>query len=87
LSWLIERQQGRHPSWQSPSEVKLVISDAQKGLTNAIWRLLQGNCWEHCKAHFARNLLQWQPKAQQGIVTAALRSVFAQEKAAEVKAR
>jgi len=67
--------------------VKLVISDAHKGLTNAIRRMLQGSCWQRCRVHFARNLLQRVPKAHQGMVTAALRSVFAQEKASEIEAR
>jgi len=67
--------------------VKLVISDAHKGLTNAIRRMLHGSCWQRCRAHFARNLLQRVPKAHQGMVTAALRSVFAQEKASEIEAR
>ena len=49
--------------------------------------MLQGSCWQRCRVHFARNLLQRVPKAHQGMVTAALRSVFAQEKAAEIEAR
>jgi len=69
------------------SGVKLVISDAHSGLINAIRRMLQGSCWQRCRLHFARNLLQRVPKAHQGMVTAALRSVFAQEKAAEIEAR
>ena len=64
-----------------------MISDAHKGLTNAIRRMLQGSCWQRCRVHFARNLLQSVPKAHQGMVTAALRSVFAQEKASEIEAR
>ena len=67
--------------------VRLVISDAHVGLTNAIRRMLQGSCWQRCRVHFARNLLQRVPKAHQGMVTAALRSVFAQEKASEIEAR
>ncbi len=66
--------------------VKLVISDAHKGLTNAIRRMLQGSCWQHCRVHFAGNLLQRVPKERQGMVTAALRSVLAQEEAAEIEA-
>ncbi|MCX5932540.1 MAG: IS256 family transposase [Cyanobacteria bacterium] len=69
------------------SGVKLVISDAHVGLTNAIRRMLQGSCWQRCRVHFARNLLQRVPKAHQGMVTAALRSVFAQEKVSEIEAR
>ena len=61
--------------------VKLVISDAHVGLTKAIRRMFQGCCWQRCRVHFARNLLQRVPKAHQGMVTAALRSVFSQEDA------
>lgn len=67
--------------------VKLVISDAHVGLAKAIRRQLQGCCWQRCRVHFARNLLQRVPKAHQGMVTAALRSVFAQERASDILAR
>jgi len=67
--------------------VKLVISDAHSGLTKAIRRQLQGCVWQRCRVHFARNLLQCVPKAHQGMVTAALRTVFAQETAAEIESR
>jgi transposase-like protein len=69
------------------SGVKLVISDAHVGLTKAIRRQLQGCVWQRCRVHFARNLLQRVPRAHQGMVTAALRSVFAQESAAEILSR
>jgi putative transposase len=64
-----------------------VISDALVGLTKAIRRQLQGCAWQRCRVHFARNLLHRVPKAHQGIVTAALRSVFAQEDASETVCR
>ena len=67
--------------------LKLVISDAHVGLTKAIRRQLQGCAWQRCRMHFARNLLQRVPKAHQGMVTAALRSVFAQEDASEIESR
>ena len=75
--------------------VKLVISDAHVGLTKAIRRQLQGCVWQRCRVHFARNLLQRVPigaafsagVAHQGMVTAALRSVFAQENAGEILSR
>jgi putative transposase len=67
--------------------VKLVISDAHVGLTKAIRRQLQGCVWQRCRVHFARNLLQRVPRAHQGMVTAALRSVFAQENATEILTR
>ncbi len=68
------------------SAVRLVISDAHAGLTKAIRRQLQESVWQRCRVHhrlaadfaYARNLLQCVPKAHQGMVTAALRSVFAQ---------
>lgn len=67
--------------------VRLVISDAHSGLTKAIRRQLQGCVWQRCRVHFARNLLQCVPRAHQGMVTAALRSVFAQETAEEIESR
>jgi len=67
--------------------VRLVVSDAHVGLTKAIRRQLQGCVWQRCRVHFARNLLQRVPKAHQGMVTAALRSVFAQEDAGEILSR
>lgn len=63
------------------TDVKLVISDAHVGLTKAIQRMFQGYCWQRCRVHFARNLLQRVPNAHQRMVTAALRSVFSQEDA------
>ena len=67
--------------------VRLVVSDAHVGLTKAIRRQLQGCVWQRCRVHFARNLLQRVPRAHQGMVTAALRSVFAQADASEILSR
>jgi transposase-like protein len=67
--------------------VRLVVSDAHVGLTKAIRRQLQGCVWQRCRVHFARNLLQRVPRAHQGMVTAALRSVFAQEDTTEILTR
>jgi putative transposase len=67
--------------------VRLVVSDAHVGLNKAIRRQLQGCVWQRCRVHFARNLLQRVPRAHQGMVTAALRSVFAQEDATEILTR
>ena len=49
--------------------------------------MLQGSCWQRFRVHFVRNLLQRVPKAHQGMATAALRPVFAQEKPSEIEAR
>ena len=75
------------PKERSLTGVKLVISGANSVLIDAIRRMLQGRSWQRCPAHLARNLIERVPKAHQGMVTAALRSVFAQEKAAEIEAR
>src|SRR4051794_33157962 len=37
--------------------VQLVISDAHRGLTNAIATVLQGAAWQRCREHFMRNAL------------------------------
>ena len=67
--------------------MRLVVSDAHVGLTKAIHRQLQGCVWQRCRVHFARNLLQRVPRAHQGMVTAVLRSVFAQAEASDILAR
>ena len=65
--------------------VRLVVSDAHVGLTKAVGRMFQGCSWQRCRVHFARNLLQTVPKAQQEMVAAALRSVFTQQNTAAVE--
>jgi len=40
------------------SGIKLVVSDAHVGLTKEIRRQLQGCVWQHCRVHFAKNLLE-----------------------------
>ena len=60
------------------SGVKLVISDAHKGLKAAIASEMPGVSWQRCRTHFARNLLCKVPKKAQGFVAAALRTVFVQ---------
>ena len=65
--------------------VRLVVSDAHVGLTKAVGRMFQGCSWQRCRVHFARNLLQTVPKAQQEMVAAALRSVFTQQSTVAVE--
>jgi putative transposase len=59
------------------------MSDAH--LTKAVGRMSQGCSWQLCRLHFARNLQQTVPKAQQEMVAAALRSVLGQQSAAAVE--
>lgn len=58
--------------------VRLVISDAHQGLKNAIAQTLAGASWQRCCVHFMRNVHGKVSKAQQGVVTAAVRTIFAQ---------
>ena len=69
------------------SGVKLVISDAHKGLKAAIAKVFIGAAWQRCRTHFARNLLAKVPKAAQDFVAALNRSIFAQPNADEVWAQ
>lgn len=58
--------------------VQLVISDAHKGLKNAIADALPGSAWQRCRTHFAANLLARVPRAAQAAVATVLRTIFAQ---------
>ncbi len=69
---------------QGLAGVRLVVSDAQVGLTKAVSRMVQGSSWQRCRVHFARNLLQTVPKAQQEMVAAMLTGKF--PRAAELMA-
>jgi len=66
------------------SGVKLVISDAHKGLKAAIASEIPGASWQRCRTHFARNMLCKVPKKAQDFVAAALRTVFDQPGKKEV---
>lgn len=65
--------------------VRLVISDAHQGLKKAIQATLAGAAWQRCAVHFMRNVHGKVSKAQQGVVTAAVRTIFAQPDAAAAK--
>lgn len=64
-----------------------MIADAHVGLTKAVGPMVQGCAWQRCRVHFAPNLLQTVPKAQQEMVAAALRSVFTQQSRSMVEAQ
>ena len=67
--------------------VQLVISDADKGLKQAVGKVLPGASWQRCRTHFMRNLLTRVPKRAQEPVAAVVRSIFAQADAAEIRAQ
>ena len=56
--------------------VQLVVSDAHEGLRNAIGKVM-GCPWQRCTVHFLRDMLGHVQKAQQQMVGAAIRQVFA----------
>lgn len=60
------------------SGVRLVTSDAHRGLKGAIGAVLHGASWQRCRVHFMRNALSLVPKAAQQMVGATIRTVFAQ---------
>jgi putative transposase len=67
------------------SGVRLVTSDAHRGLKGAIQAVLQGASWQRCRVHFMRNALSLVPKAAQQMVGATIRTVFAQPDAASAR--
>lgn len=58
--------------------VRLVVSDAHLGLRAGIRGALNGVAWQRCTVHFLRNVLCRVPKAAQGFVMAAVKTIFAQ---------
>ena len=67
--------------------VKLVISDAHRGLVDAIGATLPGAGWQRCRTHYAANLMAACPKASWPWVRALLHSVYDQPDAAAVHAQ
>jgi transposase-like protein len=67
--------------------VQLVISDAHDGLKAAIAKQLHGTGWQRCKVHFQRNVLAAVGKIHGEMVTAMIRTIFAQPDAASVTAQ
>jgi transposase-like protein len=67
--------------------VQLVISDAHRGLKDAIAAVFAGAAWQRCRTHFARNLLTRVPKSAQPMVATIVRSIFEQPSAEEVWAQ
>ena len=56
--------------------VKLVISDAHRGLKQAIKEVFLGAAWQRCRVHFMRNILARVPKSAQAMVAATVRTIF-----------
>jgi transposase-like protein len=67
--------------------VRLVTSDAHRGLVEAIGATLPGAAWQRCRTHYAANLMSATPKTQWGWVKAMLHSVYDQPDADAVHAQ
>jgi len=63
---------------------ELVVSDAHEGLKAAIGQVL-GCPWQRCTVHFLRESLGHVARHQQGMIAAALRSVFSADSGAEAR--
>ena len=66
--------------------VQLVISDAHTGLVAAIAKVL-GCQWQRCTVHFLRDMLGHVARAQQPLVSGAIRQIFTAASAAEARQR
>ena len=64
--------------------VRLVTSDAHRGLVEAIAANLPGAAWQRCRTHYAANLMSTCSKAAWPAVKAGLHAVFDQPDAASV---
>ena len=67
--------------------VRLVTSDAHKGLVEAIAANLPGASWQRCRTHYAANLMSVTPKSMWPAVKAMLHSVYDQPDRAAVHAQ
>jgi transposase-like protein len=67
--------------------VKLVTSDAHRGLVSAIEATLPGASWQRCRTHYAANLMSATPKSSWGWVKALLHSIYDQPDADAVHAQ
>jgi putative transposase len=65
------------------SGVKLLVSDAHKGITSAAKRHLQGVGWQRCQVHFKRELLKKVSYKKSGELMSDVKSMFKGETLAE----
>ncbi len=69
------------------SGVKLVTSDAHRGLVEALGAALPGATWQRCRTHYAATLMAVTPKSSWPWVKTMLHSVYDQPDAASVHAQ
>ena len=70
------RRAGRALLERGLADVRLVASDAHRGIVEA--SQLPGAAWQRCRVHATRNALDLVPRGSRGMVAAAARSVFEQ---------
>jgi len=58
--------------------VRLLISDAHRGIVEAVHDQLLGAAWQRCRVHATRNALDLVPQGSQDMVAAAVRTIFEQ---------
>ena len=66
------------------SGVELVISDAHRGLRDAIATVFAGASWQRCRTHFMTNLLTRVPRSAQPWVATMVRTIYQQPSPQEV---
>ncbi|CAO5251592.1 transposase [Frankia sp. AgKG'84/4] len=66
------------------SGVRLVTSDAHRGLVNAIGATLPDASWQRCRTYYPRDLLVLTPRSSQPWVATVVRTIFDQADANEV---
>ena len=69
------------------SGVRLVTSDAHRGLVEAVRATLPGASWQRCRTHYAANLMSATPKSAWPWVKTLLHSVYDQPDAEAVHAQ
>ena len=67
--------------------VKLVTSDAHRGLKDAIATMFAGASWQRCRTHFMTNLLSRVPRRAQPWVATMVRTIYQQPSPEEVHAQ
>ena len=64
--------------------MELVISDAHRGLRDAIATVFAGASWQRCRTHFMTNLLTRVPRSAQPWVATMVRTIYQQPSPQEV---
>ncbi len=71
----------RHLKDRGLRGVRLIISDACRGLVESLGEVFPAARWQRCTVHFYRNVFSVVPKAKMGEVAAMLKAIHAQEDA------